>query len=107
MERNAQINIQRRIRYAERKALGRVPRIDWRNQIQNIIDLYGKDCYLGLSCFLELQPIDYSANPKVGSNGWEYAFHPDHVVPLSKGGLDVISNIRPCHAYCNQRKAAS
>ena len=28
----------------------------------------------------------------------------DHVVPISKGGLDVLSNLRPCCRACNCRK---
>lgn len=32
--------------------------------------------------------------------------HFDHVIPLSKGGLHVIENVRPAHALCNRRKAA-
>ena len=29
----------------------------------------------------------------------------DHVVPLSKGGQHVWSNVAPAHLYCNQQKA--
>lgn len=32
--------------------------------------------------------------------------HFDHVIPLSKGGPHVESNIRPSHAGCNMRKRA-
>lgn len=32
--------------------------------------------------------------------------HFDHVVPLSKGGLHMLENVRPAHARCNRTKAA-
>lgn len=31
--------------------------------------------------------------------------HMDHVVPLARGGTHTYGNIRPAHAYCNQRKS--
>ena len=30
----------------------------------------------------------------------------DHVVPLSRGGADALSNIRPAHWACNARKGS-
>lgn len=30
--------------------------------------------------------------------------HWDHVKPLTKGGMDILSNLRPTHAVCNIRK---
>jgi 5-methylcytosine-specific restriction endonuclease McrA len=68
---------------------------------EQITELYGTDCYL---C---LRPIDFEAPSKVGLEGWELSYHPDHVIPLSKGGLDVIENLRPTHGQCNIRKAAT
>lgn len=32
--------------------------------------------------------------------------HFDHVIPLSKGGLHSMENIKPSHATCNMRKSA-
>lgn len=29
----------------------------------------------------------------------------DHVIPLSKGGMDTLDNMRPAHETCNQEKA--
>ena len=34
----------------------------------------------------------------------EAALEADHVVPLTRGGLDDISNIQPLCGYCNRRK---
>jgi len=64
-----------------------------------ILELYGDVCYL---CN---QKIDLLAPRQVGKLGWELSFHPDHVIPLSKGGLDIIDNMRPTHAICNQKKS--
>ena len=64
-----------------------------------VLSVYGSTCYL---CAEE---IDLLAPRQVGKLGWEMSFHPDHVVPLSKGGADVLDNMRPTHAICNQRKA--
>ena len=33
-------------------------------------------------------------------------FEWDHVKPVSRGGLHVLSNLRPSHKYCNQVKSA-
>lgn len=66
-----------------------------------VIATYGTDCHI---CG---NPIDFDAPSQVGVVGWEWAYHPDHVVPLSRGGADELSNIRPSHAYCNHRKWAT
>jgi 5-methylcytosine-specific restriction endonuclease McrA len=68
---------------------------------EQIVSVYGSNCYL---C---QQPIDFEASSKVGVEGWEFSYHPDHVIPLSKGGLDVMENLRPSHGQCNIRKAAT
>lgn len=66
-----------------------------------VIDTYGDLCHI---CS---ETIDLDAPSLVGQPGWELSYHPDHVVPLSKGGADELDNIRPAHAYCNQRKWAT
>lgn len=65
---------------------------------QLILDLYGSDCYLCGSA------IDLSAPRATRYKGWEVGLHLDHVIPLSKGGNDFISNIRPTHGLCNAKK---
>ena len=67
---------------------------------QSILDTYGTTCYL---CESE---INLEAPRQVGKIGWENGLHFDHVVPISKGGLDVANNVRPAHAYCNQKKGS-
>jgi 5-methylcytosine-specific restriction endonuclease McrA len=51
-------------------------------------------------CWICGQPIDYALkhpDPK--------SFVVDHVVPLAKGGLDVIENKRAAHRDCNRAKS--
>lgn len=61
----------------------------------------------GANCHLCGGRINLDAPSQVGAPGWELAYHPDHVLPLSRGGADDLSNIRPAHAYCNHRKWAT
>jgi 5-methylcytosine-specific restriction endonuclease McrA len=65
---------------------------------QQILSLYGTDCHL---CH---EPIDLTAPRSTHYAGWERGLHLDHVIPLSKGGTNLISNIRPSHGLCNLRK---
>jgi 5-methylcytosine-specific restriction endonuclease McrA len=55
---------------------------------------YGPNCHI---CEL---PIDHSL-PRTSKEGLTV----DHVIPLSKGGLDTMDNLRPAHWSCNRRKA--
>ena len=50
--------------------------------------------YPDLVCYLCGEPI---------ADG---AIHIDHVIPLARGGHDVIANKRPTHAFCNMSKGA-
>lgn len=66
-----------------------------------VIATYGSNCHIcGGS-------INLDAPSQVGVPGWELGYHPDHVLPLSRGGADDFDNIRPAHAYCNHRKWAT
>ena len=65
---------------------------------QKIINLYGSDCHI---CS---EPIDLEVPRHVGDKGWERGLHLDHVIPLSRGGTDLIGNIRPSHGLCNMIK---
>lgn len=65
---------------------------------QQILDLYGTDCHI---C---KEPIDLNA-PRTGrSKGYERGLHLDHVIPLVKGGTDLMENVKPSHALCNIQK---
>lgn len=33
-------------------------------------------------------------------------FHPDHIVPKSRGGPFTVENLRPSHPLCNRRRGA-
>ena len=68
---------------------------------QQVLDFYGTSCHLCLG------KIDLSAPRSAyeGSN-WEFGLHVDHVIPISKGGPDVLGNVRPSHAICNMKKGS-
>lgn len=40
------------------------------------------------------------------SCGTDKKLEPDHVIPLSKGGLNIMSNIQPLCRSCNSKKGA-
>jgi len=63
-----------------------------------VLEVYGNNCHI---C---LKPIDLSAPRQPGLDGWEMGLHIDHLIPLSKGGPDTISNVRPSHGSCNVKK---
>lgn len=65
---------------------------------QQVLDLYGTNCYICTT------PIDIETSRKVGSHGWKLSLQIDHVIPISKGGPDILDNVRPAHAICNMEK---
>ena len=84
---------------ARRKARLRGAKVE-KYTTEQVLTTYGTDCYL---CN---KPIDLKAPRRVGKKGWQHALHIDHVIPLSKGGDDILSNVRPAHGLCNMRKHA-
>ena len=66
--------------------------------VQEVLNLYGTNCHL---CDL---PIDLNAPRHTAKPGYQYGLHIDHVIRLADGGHDVIENVRPAHAICNQQK---
>jgi len=62
---------------------------------QQIFDRDGYDCYLCNT------PVDLTATHVQGRPGWETYPHIEHVVPLSLGGDDTLSNVKIAHAKCN------
>lgn len=84
----------RAIRRREKAKLAGVLNDNWTDE--QLIKNYGTDCYL---CN---EPIDFDA-PKQGP-GSDYSYWPDHVIPYSKGGDNIITNVRPCHSKCNRSK---
>lgn len=67
----------------------------------DVLALYGTDCHI---CG---EPIDLTAARHAGDEGWQRGLHLDHLVPLSRGGTDMIENIRPAHGLCNMKKHAT
>jgi len=57
-------------------------------QRNHLINKYGFNCYLCEKPFLKMSDITF-----------------DHVIPISKGGMDELDNYRLAHLYCNQEKS--
>lgn len=68
---------------------------------KDVIDLWGTDCHI---CN---ESIDMRITRHCGELGWEMGLHLDHVIPLAKGGHNIISNVKPSHASCNLKKRDS
>jgi 5-methylcytosine-specific restriction endonuclease McrA len=66
--------------------------------VAEVLEVYGSNCHL---CGL---PIDLKAPRQAGKPGYEMGLHVDHVIRLADGGDDILENVRPAHAICNQRK---
>ena len=60
----------------------------------DVVRLYGNTC----AVCLEPIDLDLKRTSKMGLTV-------DHWIPLSKGGSDDISNLRPAHWICNRRKS--
>jgi 5-methylcytosine-specific restriction endonuclease McrA len=67
----------------------------------DVLNAYGSDCHL---CS---KAIDLNAprHAMFGTN-WENGLHIDHIVPIAKGGPDILDNVRPAHAFCNLSKGS-
>lgn len=64
----------------------------------DVLKKYGTKCHI---CGLE---IDLNANRLPGKIGWQNSLHIDHVIPIMRGGADVLENVRPSHGLCNLKK---
>jgi 5-methylcytosine-specific restriction endonuclease McrA len=65
-----------------------------RNRFRRILAKDGAPCHLCGGA------IDYEIDDHLSP----LAFQADHVIPLSKGGRDVLENLAPSHRGCNQRR---
>ena len=62
----------------------------------------------GTLCHICNEEIDLTAPRSAAKGeGWEQGLQIDHVTPLSKGGNDLLENVRPSHAKCNLIKRDS
>jgi hypothetical protein len=69
--------------------------------VDDVLRLYGNSCHI---CN---DPIDLAAPRKpmfVNDTAFYFGLHLDHIIPLSKGGNDLLENVRPSHAICNLQK---
>ncbi len=90
------INGQARRRRAKKRANG------WEKYTEaQVLEMHGAVCHI---CGGE---IDLTLNRKIGTEGWEMSLHIDHVIPISKGGPDKLSNVKPSHGKCNLKKRAT
>lgn len=58
----------------------------------------------GYDCHICEEPISYESSRVIGKPGWRSGLHLDHVVPLSRGGTNLIENVKPSHGFCNVAK---
>ena len=65
---------------------------------QLVLETHGHLCHI---CGTE---VDLTAPRICGVEGWENGLHLDHVIPISAGGSDVLSNVKPAHGKCNLTK---
>ena len=68
-------------------------KIEFYTEVQ-VIEIHGYICYL----------CGEGIDPSAGRHKLENGLHIDHVIPLSRGGDDVLANVRPAHRICNQKK---
>jgi 5-methylcytosine-specific restriction endonuclease McrA len=68
--------------------------------LNQVLETYGTLCHI---CSKD---IDMTAPRGVGVPGWEMGLHIDHIIPISKGGPDTLSNVKPAHGICNITKNA-
>lgn len=65
---------------------------------KDVIEKYKATCHI---CG---KRINLKISGKPGSPNWRKGLHLDHVVPLIKGGPDILANVRPSHGGCNVDK---
>jgi|694.fasta_scaffold29915_1 5-methylcytosine-specific restriction endonuclease McrA len=85
-----------RKREALRRNNGHVPYSE-----KQVLDTYGVVCHI---CKTD---IDLSAPRQCGKPGWQKGLQIDHLIPISKGGPDMLENVRPSHGKCNIDKKAN
>lgn len=66
--------------------------------IKDVLELYGSNCHI---CN---EPIDLEAPRSTKKEGWKKGLHIDHLIPLSRGGTNLLENVRPSHGICNLLK---
>lgn len=89
---------QERVRSAARRRAKLAEVLSEPYTVQDVLDRWGSNCHL---CD---EPINLTASRRVGEPNWEHGLHLDHVIPISKGGVDTLDNVKPSHGKCNIEK---
>lgn len=58
----------------------------------------------GTICYLCNEEIDLKASRSSGAPGYEKSLWREHVLAITNGGPDMLDNVKPSHAICNQLK---
>lgn len=77
------------------------------NKINNSYEKYTNEDVFnrwGYDCHICGGAIDFDAPRAIRFAGWEYGLQMDHVIPLHKGGPDIVENVKPAHGICNLKK---
>lgn len=67
----------------------------WRRLLPLVLTTYGTTCHL---CLLPIR-LDLPAKHPDGPSA-------DHIIPVKRGGLDTLDNLRPAHRRCNYSRGA-
>ncbi len=68
--------------------------------VLEVLETYGNICHI---CG---NNIDLKLPRQVGKPGWQLGLHIDHLISITNGGPDSLTNVRPSHGICNLSKGS-
>jgi 5-methylcytosine-specific restriction endonuclease McrA len=71
-----------------------------------LLEKYGPYCQLCLQKGLSKAEAEIDLDTYTGSGRGPLKWSVDHIIPFSKGGLNVKENMQPAHQSCNRDKGA-